>query len=54
VLSPMPLLAPVITTTLSAMLDISIPFLLLKNLSLVPGCAPLKDGPSDFRNLLDQ
>ena len=55
VLSPMPLLATVITTTLSVIFDISILFFsLFKNLLFTAGCAPLNDGPRDFRNLLDQ
>jgi hypothetical protein len=51
----MPLLAPVMTTTLSAIFDISILILLIfKNLLLTAGGAPLNGGPCDFRNLIDQ
>src|SRR5712671_6304049 len=55
VLSPMPLLAPVITTTLSVIFDVFILFFsLFKNLLFTAGCTPLNDGPRDSRNLLDQ
>jgi hypothetical protein len=55
VLSPMPLLAPVITTTLLVIFEIFILFFsLLKNLLFTVGCAPLNDGSRDFGNFLDQ
>jgi hypothetical protein len=56
VLSPIPLLAPVITTTLPVIFDISILFSLFKfkNLLFPPSCTPLNDRPCDFRNLFDQ
>jgi hypothetical protein len=55
VLSPMPLLAPVITTTLPVIFDISILFpLLFQNLLFTAGCAPLNDGSRYFGYLLDQ
>src|SRR5258705_7429574 len=50
----MPLLAPVITTTLSMIFDMSVLFFsLFKNLLFTAG-APLNDGLRDFRNPLDQ
>jgi hypothetical protein len=54
VLSPMPLLAPVITTTLSVIFDISIPLFLFKNLLVAAACAPLNDRLRDFRSFLNQ
>src|SRR5258705_1943514 len=50
----MPLLAPVITTTLSVIFDISIRFSLFKNLLFTHSCTPLNDRPCDFGNLFDQ
>jgi len=47
VLFPMPLLAPVITTTLSVMFDFSILFSLFQNLLFTASCTPLNDGPCD-------
>src|SRR6202035_661097 len=54
VLSPMPLLAPVISTTLSVIFDIAFSFSPYLRICFTAGCDPLNDGPPDFRNLLDQ
>src|SRR5579864_6889957 len=56
VLSPSPLLAPVMTTTLFAIPDVPMVLFSLLRIRMFPpvACAPLNDGPGDLGNFLHQ